>query len=169
MGSTTVPGLDPAMGEDDGVDEPEPLAALFLERWDPMVRRAVLIVGSVATAEEVVQDAFTEVHRRWATIVDPAAYLARVVTTGAMRRSRLQRRERPWRPADDVATVDGEPDRFHELLAGLSPRARAIVTLKFHDGLSEREIAEQVGCRPGTVGPTLTRALRRLAEEVEQP
>lgn len=148
--------------------------ALFLDRWDRMVRRAYLVVGSVATAEEVVQDAFAEVYRRWPDIERHDAYLARVVTTGAIRRSTRANRERPTvidEHAGPALVVDGPgPDRVlvGALLDRLDVRARAMVVLKFYDGLTETEIAEQVGCRPGTVGPTITRAIRRMAKEVER-
>lgn len=141
----------------------EAFGALFLDRWDRMVRRAFLIVGSIAAAEDVVQEAFTEVYARWDGIHDPAAYLARCVTNGAVRRSGAQAREEPLGIATEPSVEHPEWGEIGAALAVLTPRARAMVTLKFYDGLSEREIAEEVGCRPGTVGPTVTRALRRMA------
>lgn len=137
--------------------------ALFLDRWDRMVRRALLIVGSTAAAEDVVQEAFTEVYARWDDIREPAAYLARCVTNGAIRHCGTQARERPFGVAPEPSFEDPEWGDVGSALALLTPRARAMVTLKFYGGLSEREIAEEVGCRPGTVGPTVTRALRRMA------
>lgn len=175
----TTTGAEEERVADDDADRDGTEAAfdaLFLDRWDRMVRRAFLIVRSEATAEEVVQDAFAEVHRRWDRIERHEAYLARAVTTGAIRRADRARRERPLHPADDRPDrAAGGDERLtdrllvEDLLASLAPSARAIVVLKFFDGLTEAEIADQVGCRPGTVGPTVTRALRRLAQEVERP
>lgn len=163
--------VGPGVAETEQVDDA--FDALFLRMWDRMVRRAFLVVRSIESAEEVVQDAFAEVYRRWRSIERHDAYLARAVTTGAIRRAERSDRERPLRAANDRPTPSGEEavaDRVlvDALLAELNPRARMIVVLRFFDDLTESEIAEQVGCRVGTVGPTITRALRRLAEEVEQ-
>jgi DNA-directed RNA polymerase specialized sigma24 family protein len=41
---------------------------LFRAHHLELVRLAVLIVGDLATAEDVVQDAFEQLHRRWRTL-----------------------------------------------------------------------------------------------------
>ena len=57
------------------------------ERHDArLVRLAVLLVGDVGRAEEIVQDAFVDLVARWRTIRDPgaaASYLRTCVANGA--------------------------------------------------------------------------------------
>ena len=58
-----------------------------------LVRTARLLVDDMATAEDVVMDAFTSLHRRWETLRDPSdahRYLRSCVLNGA--RSQLRRR-----------------------------------------------------------------------------
>ena len=49
--------------------------ALYHQRWEPMVRLAGLTTGSKALAEEIVQDAFVQLYRNWATVHNPSAWL----------------------------------------------------------------------------------------------
>ncbi|HET7489614.1 MAG TPA: sigma-70 family RNA polymerase sigma factor [Acidimicrobiales bacterium] len=53
-------------------------------------------------------------------------------------------------------------------LAGLSARHRAALVLKFYADLPEAEIAEALGCRPGTVKSLLHRGLAALKEKIER-
>jgi RNA polymerase sigma factor (sigma-70 family) len=45
-------------------------------------------------------------------------------------------------------------------------RQRAVLVLRYFEGLSEVEIAETIGCRPGTVKSLSARALERLRREL---
>lgn len=56
---------------------------------------------------------------------------------------------------DDDAAVEA-------LLRGLPPRRRAVLVLRYVDGLSEAEIAETLGCAPGTVKSQAAKALASL-------
>lgn len=145
----------------------ETFAAFYQSEWSRLVRRAFLIVGSTTAAEDVVQDAMSEVYRRWSELRIPGAYAFRATVNGALRRLETQRREQPtslpYRPGSAE-----QPDYIGDILDGLPPQTRAILVLKFYDGLTEAEIALAVGCRKGTVGPTITRALRCMALEVKK-
>src|SRR5690349_19040128 len=69
------------------------VAAPFRTHRLQMVRLALLLVDDRETAEDVVQDAFAALHRRWAAIAEPDAsigYLRTSVVNGA--RSVLRRR-----------------------------------------------------------------------------
>jgi RNA polymerase sigma factor (sigma-70 family) len=50
-------------------------------------------------------------------------------------------------------------------LSGLSPRARAVVVLRYDGDLSEVQVAETLGCSVGTVKTTLARALATLRKQ----
>jgi RNA polymerase sigma factor (sigma-70 family) len=50
----------------------------------------------------------------------------------------------------------------------LTPRQRAAVVLRFYADLPEREIADLLGCQPGTVKSTLAQSLSKLAKELQR-
>jgi RNA polymerase sigma factor (sigma-70 family) len=52
------------------------------------------------------------------------------------------------------------------LLSVLRPRQRVAVTLRYYEGLSEQQIADVLGCRPGTVKSLLSRSMVKLQEEL---
>lgn len=49
-----------------------------------------------------------------------------------------------------------------DLLAVLPPKQRAVVVLRYYEDLSEREIADALGCAPGTVKAHASRAMATL-------
>jgi RNA polymerase sigma-70 factor (sigma-E family) len=140
------------------------LATVSARDHDRLVRLAWLLTSSPETAHDVVQDAFAAAHRRWDVVRDPAAYLRRSVVNGAAQHHRRRHRDlavmRRHGPADTATSPEDE--YLADAIAALPFRQQAVVVLRFWGGLSEADIAAAVGCRPGTVGPTLTRALRRL-------
>ncbi|HEX7133883.1 MAG TPA: sigma-70 family RNA polymerase sigma factor, partial [Iamia sp.] len=99
------------------------------------------------------------------------AYLRRAVVNGAAQHHRRRHRDQAvmQRHGPDDTTAAPEDEYLADAIAALPFRQQAVVVLRFWGGLSEREIAAAVGCRPGTVGPTLTRALRRLRAALDAP
>ncbi len=148
--------------------EPTSLAALFQEQYRPMVRLAYLLVGSVPLAEELVQDAFARMHKKWDHIEHRRAYLRTAVVNGCRshrRRAVLERTRRPD-PPPDAAPPAG--DELGDALAALPSRQRAALVLRFYQDLPEAEIAAALGCRPGTVKSLLHRGLQQLRKVVEK-
>ncbi|MDO9495007.1 MAG: sigma-70 family RNA polymerase sigma factor, partial [Nocardioides sp.] len=47
-------------------------------------------------------------------------------------------------------------------VAALPPRQRAVIVLRYYEDLSERQIADTLGCRPGTVKSQAAAALSTL-------
>jgi RNA polymerase sigma-70 factor (sigma-E family) len=156
------------MSADAAVDHATTFDDLFRRRYEPMVRVAYLLVGSRAEAEDVVQDAFARIELRWAKLDNPEGYLHRCVVNRShdmLRRRRLEHRFRVLRRDE---TTDLHADELSDALAALPPKRRTAVVLKYYAGLREREIAEVMGVRPGTVKSMLHRALAQLREVIER-
>lgn len=142
---------------------------LYQSRYQAELRRATLLVGSSAAAQDVVAEAFCDVIRRWEQIREPAAYLNRAVLNGCRQAGKRRRREAPTDPAERALADRAVSDDFNDLadaVEGLPWKQRAVVVLKYYEGRTEAEIADLLGIRPGSVGPTAQRALTRLRKEV---
>ena len=141
---------------------------LFRLRYEGMVRVAYLLLGSQPEAEDVVQDAFARIELRWSRLDNPEGYLHRRVVNRShdvLRRRRLEQRFRSLRRDE---TTELGADELADALAALPPKRRTAVVLKYYAGLREREIAEAMGVRPGTVKSMLHRALAQLREVIER-
>lgn len=149
------------------------LEGLYRQHRMRMVRLAVLLVDDPATAEDVVQEAFTGLHRHWGQLRDAAAavgYLRTAVVNGS--RSVLRRRKtaRDYTPphattarsAESLAMLTSEHQAVVAALGQLPPRQREVLVLRYYGGLSELEIAEATGISRGTVKSTASRALDAL-------
>ena len=128
---------------------------------DAQVRRAVLLLGSSDIANDVVHDAFIAVYRRWDTLDEPGPYLHMTVLNGCRGIHRQRSRQRRLRFVDhgDPATVD---EYLDDLLAALPFSQRAAVVLRFYGGLTTQEIARELDCAAGSVGPWINRALASM-------
>jgi RNA polymerase sigma factor (sigma-70 family) len=127
------------------------------------VRRAALMTGSPEQAHDLVHDAFVEVFRRWDDLDFPGPYLNRAVLNRCRDAARSQRR-RGLLAGRMVIEGSGAWDRepIADLLDSLPFNQRAVIVLRFYVGLNNVEIAEALGCAPGSVGPWLDRALKQL-------
>jgi RNA polymerase sigma factor (sigma-70 family) len=100
----------------------------------------------------------------------PAAYTRRILVNlaldGRSKRSRRQTElsERSRRdPAAPAAALDSH-DELHVALAGLPPRQRAVLVLRYFLDLPEAEAAAALRCSLGTVKSTASRGLARLEQ-----
>ena len=141
---------------------------LFRRRYEPMVRVAYLLVGSRAEAEDVVQDSFARVEVRWARLERPEGYLHRCVVNRSHDVLRRRRLEQRFLRMHSDESEELRADELRDALARLPDRLRAAVVLRFYAGLPEREIAEALNVRPGTVKSRLHRALSQLRQEIER-
>lgn len=149
--------------DDDRSDE---VAATYSAQYPRLVGIATLLVGSRSIAEEVVQDVFAAAVPRWADIRNHEHYLTRSVVNRSRSYGRGVSRARSL-PRDRVA-VTGEPelDETWRLLRGLPDRQRAVLVLRIHLDLADREIAELLGCSEPTVRSLAFRALASLRKEL---
>ena len=151
-----------------GTGRAEGFEALYSVEYEPMVRIAFLLVDSPEAAEEAVHDAFAKVYERWDRLANPGGYLRTCVVNrcrDVQRRRRTERRSTPQR-ADE--TIELGADELADALAALPIKRRAVIVLRYYDGLSEARIAEVLGMKPGTVKSSLSRGLAELREAIER-
>ena len=136
-------------------------------QYRPMVRLAQALVDTSESAEEIVQDAFVKVYGRWNRLNQPAGYLHIAVVNGA--RSELRKREVRRRVGllARPAAPPGERDYLIDALDRLSPRQRTALVLRFFAQMSERETADAMGVRPGTVKSLVSRGLAELRKAIQ--
>jgi RNA polymerase sigma-70 factor (sigma-E family) len=122
-----------------------------------------------------VQQALVRTYLAWprARERDPLAYARRTLANLRVEVWRRRRREVLVEPSDvpergeaSSADVHAERDQLVRALARLSPRQRRVVVLRHFEGLSEREVAEDLGISVGTVKSTASRSLARLRAEL---
>lgn len=144
----------------------EAITELFRARFDPMVRLATLLTGSVDTAEELVMDAFARVAPRIHEIEQPPAYLRTAVVNAARSHHRRLRLARRHTPRPEVAVHDPEIDELWERLDELRPTERACVVLRYYEDLTAPQIADRLGLAVGTVKRYLHEASASLRDEL---
>jgi RNA polymerase sigma-70 factor (sigma-E family) len=140
-----------------------------------LLHAARLLTGDHHRGEDLVQTALTKVYLKWGRIEAPLPYARRALVTAHIDQSR--RRwwgERPTaqlpEPADDAAAgeeaASDSRDELRRILAGLAPKERAVIVLRYYCDLSEQDTAATLGVPVGTVKSTCARALARLRVEV---
>jgi RNA polymerase sigma-70 factor (sigma-E family) len=142
-------------------------AQLYERRHDDMVRLAYLLTSSSETAQDLVQDAFVRVHRAWARVKEPDAYLRRAVVNACNSHHRRQYVARKF-VAEPAAAAELGADEISDALQKLSHRQRTAIVLRYWHDCSEAEIADVLGCRPGTVASLLHRGIAELREVIER-
>jgi RNA polymerase sigma-70 factor (sigma-E family) len=144
------------------------------ENGATLLHAARLLTGDHHRGEDLVQTALTRVYLKWDRIEAPLAYARKALVTAHIDSSR--RRwwgERPTETLPEVAAGESgdvgaadERDELRRLLAGLSPRERAVIVLRYYCDLSEQDAADTLGIPVGTVKSTCSRALARLRVEI---
>ena len=149
----------------------EGLDILVAERGNALLATAVLLTGSRAAAEDLVQAALERLMRNWTKVHgDREGYLRRTLYHLAVDQWRRRRRRpevlsdvEPPSQADATEAVQLR-DALRQALSTLPPRQRAVLVLRYWEQLSEAETADVLGCSIGTVKSTASRGLARLRE-----
>ncbi len=162
-----------AEGADDAVER------LYAEHWASLVRLGALLLRDPMVAEEVAQDAFIALHRRWASVREPhkaVAYLRRSVVNGCrsvQRRRTVAERHVPD-PVRDVSSAETSVlarEQRDELLAALDRlprRQREVLVLRHWLDLSEADIAATLRVSRGSVKTHSSRGLTALRATLER-
>jgi RNA polymerase sigma-70 factor (sigma-E family) len=132
-----------------------------------LLRTAWLLTGDRWLAEDLVQTAFTATYLHWRTVQVPEAYARTSLMRDAVRGRRRRQLEQPSADVPEQATADHTEasDNAHAVrraLETLPVDQRSVLVLRYWSGCSEGEIAQILGCRPGTVKSRCTRALAAL-------
>ena len=139
----------------------------FRAEYPDIVRVVAPIVGSVADAEGLVQDAFVKAFARWGRISRydrPGAWIQRVAIRDAVRFARRSPGpEAAQGPSGDpVAGIADQVDLQRALLT-LSPRQRACIVLHHLADWPVSDVADALGCAEATVRVHLHRGRQALA------
>lgn len=144
----------------------------FVVAVSPRLHRAAYaITRDHHHAEDAVQAALGRAYARWKRVArtdHPEAYVRRMVINEVLswrRRSsssEVPSQELPEAAAGGHEAAHVEGDAVWRALGRLAPRQRAVVVLRYYEQLSEAEIAEALGVRPGTVKSQASAALSHL-------
>ncbi|WP_127550591.1 SigE family RNA polymerase sigma factor [Actinoplanes sp. OR16] len=140
-------------------------------RLPALSRYAVLLCGDREQARDLVQEVLARAFLKWRRVAaadDPYSYVRRMLTNEYL--SFLRRRRLPTVAVDHdmlAAPAPAPVDTDLWSLLGTLPRQqRAVIVLRYYEGLTDPEIADVLGCRPGTVRGYASRALAALRIEL---
>ncbi|MCA2214304.1 SigE family RNA polymerase sigma factor [Jidongwangia harbinensis] len=138
-------------------------------RFEPLRALAYVTCGDWQAAEDAVAGSLARLYLRWHRVASPDAYARTMVVRAAIgEKSRPWRRERavgdalPEVPVPDTSADVDERLRLQAALRHVPPRQRAVLVLRFLEGLSVEQTAEILGCRTGTVKSQSARGLDTL-------
>lgn len=153
------------------------VTALYEAHALGLIRLGVVMLGDRPAAEDVVQEAFYGLYRRWHALSDTTkalAYVRSSVINGC--RSALRRRARqdtfvatdePGESAESAALVGEEHRQVLLAMRRLPSRQREALVLRYYLDLDEGEIASSMRVSRGTVKSTTSRALAALGRILE--
>ncbi|MFI6285841.1 SigE family RNA polymerase sigma factor [Streptomyces sp. NPDC051018] len=155
----------------DGRDDA--FTAFMDARYRSLLRTATLLTGGGSRAEDLTQEALLRTYRAWHRI--GRAEAAEAYTRTTMVRLLVKDRRRRWNgeiPAEQLpeTPLPGSEDQLvtgvavREVLRTLPASQRAVLVLRYYHQLSEKEIADVLGCSPGTVKSRAARGLAALRE-----
>jgi RNA polymerase sigma-70 factor (ECF subfamily) len=169
---------------------PSDFSSWMLAEQGRIFRLCQRMLGDSDEAGSAVQDVFLKAYQAWsrtaADLDDPSRWVTRIAVNTCLDRLRSRRwqfwRKRPDGPDEELILAmapSAEPDgearvfareigaRLAAALERLSPRQRAVFTLRHFEDYPLEEIAAQLGLDVGTVKAHLARAVARLREELK--
>jgi len=162
----------------------ETIEELFAALESPLLSYALRLVGERTLAEDIVQEAFMRLHAQFEQVREPRRWLYRTAHNMALNQRRREGKIIPLANfADEASAPSAEPTDPRPLpdeqiarlenigqvrlsLETLDERARELVRLKFHEGLSYKEISARTGLTAGHVGYLLHHAIKAVTDEL---
>ena len=155
------------------MERTDELRAFVAARGLALSRTAYLLTGDRDAAEDLVQETYVEMVRKWSRIEssNPEPYVRRIMYSrfvDGLRRRRLVE----W-PTASIIEAPGAEDEtgnavarltLHDALSRLTPRQRAFLVLRFYDDLTEVQTAKALGVSTNTVKSQTRVALQRMRE-----
>lgn len=145
-----------------------------------VLNTAMRILGDTHKAQDVHQEVFLEIWRRWHKYdgqTNWKAYLYRTTVRKAIRLAKQSRAERLSGQQPEYTSKE-KPDvrlrttelqqKLAECLARFPKRQAEVFVLSRIEGLKAEKIAELLGCSQNTVRVHLHRAMKRLARELSE-
>jgi RNA polymerase sigma-70 factor (sigma-E family) len=152
--------------------EPASLADYVRARLPALLRHAAVITGDRALAEDVVQEVLARAHAKWRHISrteHPEAYLKKMIVNEYLSWRRRWSRVQPVESVPDMlpdapdhASRHAEREALRAEMARLPRHQRVVLVLRYYEDLSDAQIADVLGCSPGTVRGHASRALAKL-------
>jgi RNA polymerase sigma-70 factor (ECF subfamily) len=156
---------------------------VLVDRYrEPVVRLAYRLTHDADEAKDIAQDAFLRAYRRLDEFHPDrpfARWLFVIARNASLDAIRRRRRAANYPTTDDVvpaelgpeesAVRNDEASRVHAALEALPPKYRDVLELYYLNGLRYREIAVALDIPIGTVKTYISRAKRRLREELAPP
>jgi RNA polymerase sigma-70 factor (sigma-E family) len=153
---------------------------LFLRHYAALLRLGVVMLGSREAAEDVVQDAYVALHRRWKALRDPEAaeaYLRSAVLNGCrswVRRQVTQRTPRPLmvvrdheESPEDRAVGQEDRESLVTAMRTLARRQREVLACRYVLELTVAETAQLLQISVGSVKTHTHRGLQALQQRIE--
>jgi RNA polymerase sigma-70 factor (sigma-E family) len=176
---TTVDLPETAGPERDAGDDAEAaVAALYRDSAVGLIRLAYVMLDDLPDAEDVVQEAFCGLYRRWDRLKDADSamfYVRASVLNGcrsALRRRAVRRRvlaDQPPAVSAEAMVLSGEErEEVIRVVGRLPHRQREALVLRFYLDLPDEQIARVMGIRPGTVRSATCRALEALGRALKE-
>ena len=171
--------LSPALSAPPGQEHAAAaVSALYREHALSLIRLAHIVLGNRAAAEDVVQEAFCGLFRRWEHVSSKdraVGYVRASVLNGCrsvQRRgvtSELTDAYQPITVSAEATVLSAEERRgVVRALRRLPERQRDVLVLRYYLDLPDEQIAADLGIRPSTVRSTRRRALAGLTRLLEE-
>jgi RNA polymerase sigma-70 factor (sigma-E family) len=154
----------------------EDFGSFARDRTPALLRYGFVLSGNPHDAADLAQEALVRLGERWSKVSaqgDPEGYVRTTMARLHISWWRRRRREHPVQVLPErsyvdagIAEAEGDLGLWRAVTA-LPPRQRAVLMLRYHEQLSDEEIARLLGVSRGTVRSQAARGLEKLRDVAE--